>query len=65
MQLFTNTPIQTTFRFAKDYTVVQILGCGVIVIHSEFALNAAKQLGHRVHDLFGRKVGFSVFTYAV
>ncbi len=65
MQIFTNTLIQTTLRIADDFTVVQFLGCGFIVIRSEFALNAAKQLGHKVRTVFGRKVGFSLFTYAI
>lgn len=65
MQIFTNTPIQTTFRFAEDFTVFQILGCGIVLIHSEYALNAAKETGHRVRTLFGKSFGVSLFTYAV
>ena len=65
MQIFTNTLIQTTLRFADDFTVVQFLGCGFIVIHSKFALDAAKKMGHKVHSVFGRKIGLSLFTYAI
>ena len=65
MQIFKNTVIQSTLRFAKDFTVVQILGCGFVVIHSAFALNAAKETGHKVRTICGKNFGFSLFTYAV
>lgn len=65
MQIFTNTVIQSTLRFAKDFTVVQILGCGFVVIHSEFAVQAAKKLGYKLRTISSKQVGFSLFTYAV
>jgi hypothetical protein len=65
MQIFTNTPVQTTFRFADDFTVMQLLGCGIILIHSDFALLAAKNLGCKVRTLCGKRFGLSVFTKAV
>jgi hypothetical protein len=65
VQIFTNTVIQSTLRFAKDFTVVQFLGCGFVVVHSEFALKAAKQLGYKLRTIGGKQVGFSLFTYAV
>ena len=65
MQIFTDTPIQSTLRFAEDFTVVQILGCGMIVLHSEIAIANAKKLGCKLHTVMGRQVGFSLFTYAI
>jgi len=65
MQIFANTVIRTTLRFAKDYSIVQFFGCGFIVCHTETAVSVAKQLGCKLHNVMGRKVGFSLFTYAV
>ena len=65
MQVFTNTHIQTTLRLAGDFTVVQFLGCGIIVCHTETAINGAKLMGCKLHNVLGRKVGFSLFTYAI
>jgi hypothetical protein len=65
MQIFTNTVFQTTLRFAEDFTVVQLLGCGFVVIHSESALKAAYDTGHKVRTICGKSIGLSLFTYAV
>lgn len=62
MQIFTNTPIQTTFHSGEELFVLQVLGCGWVIAKSQTAFEIASGAGFKFHTIFGRKVGFSLFT---
>ncbi len=63
--LFQHTPFETGFNFDQDYTAVMVLGCGVVVIHSQEMIDNAKALGYKVRSINGKTVGFAIFTRQV
>lgn len=65
MKILTDTPFETTLEKTADYSAYVIFGCGIVLPKTSGALKIIQKNGIPVHKIFGKNVGFSLFTYAL
>jgi hypothetical protein len=63
--LLQGTYFETGFTNDEHFTAVMVLGCGIVVVHDAETIERCIEIGYKLHNVFGRKVGFALFTKQV
>ncbi len=61
--LFKHTNFETGATINSDYVALMLLGCGIVLITNQKMIDNCRNLGYKLHNIFGKTVGFSLMSY--